>query len=195
LLREFSRRTTAALRAGLPLPLAAALPVLEPFLAENVAKEIRKDARVIAAAGEALRAGAAPGSERLAALLAEARAIDREFLGRVGEFPARIEIPYAAVEPIRRQRMQLGLGAAYRILGAWGDGRRLRSEFAPGELARTLEEMLRLYADETQALSQSVRLPGLLAPLRRRVAVRLRDAMLHAASSLARAAPAASQNG
>lgn len=195
MLREFSRRTTAALRDGLPLPLAAALPVLEPFLAENVAKEIRKDARVIAAAGQALRAGGAPGPDHVATLLAEARAIDREFLGRVGDFPARIEIPYASVEPIRRQRMQLGLHAAHRILGAWRDGRRLRTEFAAGELALTVHEMLRLYAEETQALSHSVRLPGLLAPLRRRVALRLREAMLRAASSLAAAAPAASQKG
>ena len=48
LLEAFSRRTTEALRGTLPLRLA--LPHLEPLLARNVAKEVRKDALVIARA-------------------------------------------------------------------------------------------------------------------------------------------------
>jgi hypothetical protein len=171
------------------------LPVLEPFLAENVAKEIRKDALVIEQAGEALREGAAPGPERVPGLLAAARAIDREFLGRVGDLPARIEISYARIEPVRRRRIEISLETAHRILAAWQGGRRLRAAFAPGELERKLFDMLRLYADETLALSHSVKLPRLLEPLRARVAGRLRDAMLQAASSLTGVAPAASQNG
>jgi len=58
------------LRAALPLRLA--LPALEPFLAENVAKEVRKDALVIRRAGEALAPGAA--REILAAARASVRA-------------------------------------------------------------------------------------------------------------------------
>jgi len=160
-----------------------------------VAKEIRKDALVIAQAEEALRAGATPGPERILQLLASARDIDREFLGRVGELPGRIEIPYARIEPLRRRRMELGLQAAHRILAAWKGGRRLRAAFEPGELEGMLMEMLRLYAEETQALSHAVKLPALLAPLRARIADRLRESMLRAASSLAKAAPAASQKG
>lgn len=195
MLRKFSRRTVEALRGSLPRPLAAVLPVLEPFLAENVAKEIRKDALVIEQAGEALRPGAAPASERVPALLAAARDIDREFLGRVGELPGRIRIPYERIEPLRRRRMELLLDVASRILGAWQSGRRLRSVFAPGELERKLLDMLRLYAEETQALSHAVDLPRLLAPLRGAVAERLRNAMLEAASALVARVPAASQKG
>jgi hypothetical protein len=55
--------------------------------------------------------------------------------------------------------------------------------------------MLQLYAEETQALSHAVRLPGLLAPLRERVAQRLREAMTRAARTLVRPAHAAGQNG
>jgi hypothetical protein len=193
LLREFSRRTTDALRLAPPLRLA--LPALEPFLAENVAKEIRKDARVIARAAQALAAGAPPGEAAARELLVEARNIDRAFLERVGAFPLRIRVPYERIEPLRLQRMRIGLETAYRALGAWRSGRRLRQGFAPGELEQRLREMLRLYAEETLALSDAVSLPRILAPLRRRLAERLRDAMREAASSLLRGAPAAEQKG
>jgi hypothetical protein len=169
--------------------------VLEPFLAENVAKEVRKDALVIRRAGEALAAGEPPGPGAARQLLAAARDIDREFLARIGGFPVRIEIRYDAIEPLRLRRMELGLDTAYRILEAWRHGRRLRAAFVPSEFERRLFEMLQLYAEETQALSHSVRLPGILEPVRERVAQRLREAMSHAARTLARAAAAAGQNG
>ena len=161
-----------------------ALPALEPFLAENVAKEVRKDALVIQRAGEA----PAPGAAR--EILAAAREIDREFLGRVGSFPVRIEIPYDRIEPLRLQRIELGLDTAHRILDAWRHGRRLRETFTAGEFEHRLFDMLRLYAEETQALSHAVRLPAILEPVRERVAQRLREAMIHAARALA-----AGQNG
>ncbi|MDH4173192.1 MAG: hypothetical protein OEZ09_12590 [Betaproteobacteria bacterium] len=187
MLREFSRRTTAALRAALPLRLA--LPVLEPFLAENVAKEVRKDALVIRRAA----AGRTPGDAR--ELLAAARAIDREFLARIGDLPVRIEIPYDRIEPLRLRRIELGLDTAQRMLDAWRGKRRAREAFAPGELERRLFEMLQMYAEETEALSHAVRLPMLLAPLRERIAQHLREAMRQAARSLTRTAHAAGQNG
>jgi hypothetical protein len=182
----FSRRTVEELRAALPLRLV--LPALEPFLAENVAKEVRKDALVIRRAGES----PAPGTAR--EILAAARAIDREFLERLGGFPVRIEIPYERIEPLRLRRIELGLDTARRILDAWRQGRRLREAFVQGELERRLFEMLQLYAEETQALSHAVRLPRLLAPLRERVAQHLRDAMTDAARSLVQAPHAAGQN-
>jgi hypothetical protein len=70
----------------------------------------------------------------------------------------------------------------------------VRDTFAPGELERRLFEMLRMYAEETQALSHAVRLPGLLAPLRERVAQHVRDAMIDAARTLAQVPHAAWQN-
>jgi len=164
------------------------LPALEPFLAENVAKEVRKDAMVIGRAATALAAGERPGPGAARQLLAAVRDIDREFLARVGAFPVRIRIRYEGIEPLRLQRIELGLDTAYRILDAWRGGGRLRQAFAPGELERRIFDMLQLYARETQALSDSVRLPGLLAPLRERVAQRLLEAMTHAARTLTAAA-------
>ncbi len=168
-----------------------ALRALEPFLAENVAKEARKDAMVIRCAGAALAAGTPPAPAAARQLLAAARDIDREFLVRLGAFAQRIEIRYERIEPLRLRRIELGLDAAYRILDAWRSGRRLRDAFAQGELERRLLEMLKLYADETLALSRSVQLPGFLEPLRERVAQRLREAMSDAARTLVRAAPSA----
>jgi hypothetical protein len=165
------------------------LPVLEPFLEENVAKEVRKDALVIRRAGEPQAAAAARE------MLAAARDIDQQFLARIGGMPVRIEIPYDRIEPLRLRRIELGLETARRILEAWRHGRRARAAFAAGELERQVFEMLRLYAEETQALSHSVRLPALLEPLRERLAQRLREAMSNAARSLTRTAHVAGQNG
>jgi hypothetical protein len=163
--------------------------VLEPFLAENVAKEVRKDTLVIRRAG----AGRTRGDAR--EILAAAREIDRAFLARIGDAPVRIEIPYDRIEPLRLRRIELGLDTAHRILEGWRHGRRVRDAFAPGELERRVFEMLQMYAEETQALSHAVRLPGLLAPLRERVAQRLREAMIDAARTLTQAPHAAGQNG
>lgn len=163
--------------------------MLEPFLEENVAKEVRKDALVIRRAGEPQAAGAARE------ILAAAREIDQQFLARIGDLPVRIEIPYERIEPLRLRRIELGLETARRILEAWRQGRRVRASFAAGELERMVFEMLRLYAEETQALSHSVRLPALLEPLRERLAQRLREAMSNAARALTRTAHVAGQNG
>ena len=162
------------------------LPALEPFLAGSVAKEVRKDVLVILCAGEALAAGAPPGADAARQLLAAARAIDREFLARVEGFPMRIDICYDRIEPLRLQRIELCLNTAYRILDAWRHGQRLRDALSAGDAERRMFGMLRLYAEETQALSYCVRLPGLLAPLRERIALRLLEVMTGAARGLAR---------
>ena len=150
---------------------------------------------MIERAAWALATGAPPGPETARELLAAARVIDREFLGRVGAFPVRIDIRYEAIEPLRLPRIELGLDTAYRVLEGWARGRRLRETLAAGELERRLLEILRLYAEETQALSHGVRLPRILAPMRERIAQRLREAMLRAANSVARAAAVAVQKG
>ena len=183
LLETFSRRTTSALRTILPLRVA--LPRIEPFLDLNVAKEVRKDALVIERAAQALAQCALPGRDLVERILAEGRAVDREFLGDVARFPVRIEIPYARIEPLRRQRIERGLELAWRILDGWGRRRRLREILPREELEARLREILVLYAQETQALSHSVRLPGLLATLRDRLAKALLGVMQEAAAGLA----------
>lgn len=185
-MREFSRRTTEALRVGPALRLA--LPAIEPFLVENVGKEVRKDALVIRRAGEALTAGAPPGDDLTRELLSESRRIDREFLSCIAGFPVRIEIRYEAIEPVRRQRVELGLDTSYRILAGWRSGAALRDLFAPAELEGRVFELLRLYADEIRALSGSVRLPAIFTPLRRSLERTLGEAMTDAARTLARTA-------
>jgi hypothetical protein len=164
LLEAYSRRTTDALRASLPLRVA--LPHLEPFLALNVEKEVRKDALLIRRAAMALSAGAPAGAEVAAQLLASAREIDREFLARIERMPVRIEIPYAEIEPLRLRRIELALDTAYRVLEGWRRGRRMRQVFAAGDLEHRLRRVLELYAQETRRSAIRCACPGRSAAAR-----------------------------
>ncbi len=193
ILNAYSQRTTAALRATLPLRLA--LPHLEPVLALNVAKEVEKDTLVILRTRE-LATGAAPDwNELLPQLLQATKDIDRMFLARVGRFPVEIVIRYDEIAPIRARRMKLLHEAALRILHAHGSGHRLRSamrtSYSREEFAQLLYELFRLYAEETRSLSRSVRLPGPLAALRELIAQELLNVMLGVARPLAQEIAAA----
>ena len=184
MLEAFSARTVSALRGSLPLRLA--LPRLEQILKQNLEKEGRKDALLIRRAGEALAAGAPPGPDAARQLLDSARQIDREFVARLGRFPLRLEIPYARIEPLRLRRIGHGLELAYLILDAWRRRGRLRDAFSSEELERRLLEILALYCEETVALGDTARLPGLLAPVGERLASGLLGVMTAASRGLAR---------
>jgi hypothetical protein len=169
MLEAFSGRTTEKLRAALPLPLRVALPRLEPFLAANVAKEVRKDALAIRRAGEALAVGEQPGPGTAQRIFETTQEIDRDFLRTVGRFPVRIRIPYDRIAPLRLQRIERVFDLAYRILRAWRVGCRLRDAFGKEELEASLLKILELYVQESLALSHSVSLPALLEPVRERL--------------------------
>ncbi len=187
ILDAYSRRTTNALRAALPLRIA--LPHIEPVLARNVAKEMQKDALVIRRAGEALSAGLPPNGEALRRLLEATKEIDRAFLTQVGSLPLRIVIPYEEIMPIRMERIERLSGAAYRVLDAWqrqsGVRAAMQASYPRAELERLLLDLLQLYALETRILSRSVRLPMLLAPVRERIAQSLQGIMNDTAKRLA----------
>ncbi|HEV8095965.1 MAG TPA: hypothetical protein VGP71_09570 [Burkholderiales bacterium] len=184
MLEDFSRRTTARLREALPLRIA--LPALGTLLAQNVEKEIRKDSVVIRRAAEGLARGAPPGSATAHEILDATRQIDREFLQRVDPFPVHIEIPYERIAPPRLERIRRGLDLAYRVLDAWRRRRKLRDAFTRDEYERRLLGLLEVYAQETHALSHSVRLPALLAPLQHLLAERLQEIMSEVGARLAR---------
>jgi len=162
------------------------LPVLEPLLAENVAKEARKDALVVHCAAQALALGKAPAAEAAQRLLLEARDIDRQFLDRVAGIARELDVPYERVEPLRRRRIEQGLDLSYRILGAWRRGRRLRDVLPSEDLEQRLGSLLALYCEETAELGRGVRGSGALSVLRGRAAGRLREAMSEVATRLAR---------
>lgn len=187
ILNIYSQRTTTALRAALPLRLA--LPHLEPVLVLNVAKEVRKDTLVILRAHELAAETPAAWSEVLPQLLHATKEIDRMFLARVGSFPVEIVIRYEEIAPIRARRMKLLYDAALKVLAAHHGDLRLRgamhASFSRDELAQLLSELFRLYAEETRSLSRSVRLPGLLVPLRELIAQELLNVMLQVARPLA----------
>ncbi len=100
----------------------------------------------------------------------------------------RVVIPYDEIEPVRTKRIRYILEAAYRICNAWQVHPRLRDairaayERTDFELISCL--ILDLYAQETRALSRSVKLPTVLAPLRERAAKHLALVMSQAAGRL-----------
>lgn len=187
ILSTYSQRTTTALRAALPLRLA--LPHLEPVLALNVAKEVRKDTLVILRAHDLATENPAAWSDVLPQLLHATKEIDRMFLARVGSFPVEIVIRYEEIAPIRARRMKLLYDAAQKILAARRSDLRLRgamhASFTRDEFAKVLDELFRLYAEETRSLSRSVRLPRLLVPLREVIAQELLNVMIRVARPLA----------
>lgn len=189
LLEAYSRRTAAVLRACLPLPVA--LPWLDKLLLSNVAKEVRKDAHVIAAAVRAAQAGQPIDEALVVSLLQTARAIDRDFLAQARS-PLEIPVRYEAVNPVRTQRIRKLLDAGSRLGAVWSSRRKLRvalAEVFPGnELERLLFELMVLYAHETQVLGEAVRMPALLSPLRRRVLAGLFETMAKMAAALSREA-------
>lgn len=184
MLEAFSRRTTERLREALPLRIA--LPRLEPFLAANVAKEVRKDALAIRRAGEALAVGERPGPGTAQQIFEATQEIDRDFLRTVGRFPVHIRIPYDRIAPLRLQRIERVFDLAYRILREWQDGCRLRDALGREELEQRLLEVLDLYVQESLALSHSVSLPALLEPVRERLARGLHGVMNEVTVRLAR---------
>jgi hypothetical protein len=187
ILRAYSRRTIEALRAALPLRLA--LPHLEPTLALNVGKEVRKDTHVIHRAANCVAAGRVPGRDDLQQLYEASTPIDREFLDRSEAFPVGIVVRYDAIAPVRLMRIERLLGAACRILEAFqreaGLDAALRASISQADLERLLRELLRLYAEETQLLSHAVRLPKLLIPAREMIAQKLLHTMGEVADRLA----------
>jgi hypothetical protein len=166
--------------------LRLALPAIEPMLAENVAKEVRKDALVIRSAAQCLASGDRPGAMEADRLLADARDIDRDFLDRAAGLPLHLDIPYARIEPLRRQRIERGLDLAYRIMASWNGGGRLRDALPFHGLEQSLREMLALYCEETAELGRGVRTHGPISALRERAAGALRDTMADVARQLAR---------
>jgi len=159
--------------------------MIEPVLAENVAKEIRKDTLVIRSAAQCLASGKPPGAQEAERLLAQARDIDRQFLEGAAGLPLRLEIPYARIEPLRLRRIEQGLDLAYRVLEAWQHGGRLRDALPAPELERRLRDMLALYCEETAELGRGVRASGAISALRERAAGALRDSMHDVAQQLA----------
>ena len=187
ILNTYSQRTTTALRAALPLRLA--LPHLEPVLALNVAKEVQKDTLVILRAGEQVTESPPGASDILPQLLQATKDIDRGFLGKLGAFPVDIVIRYDEIGPIRSRRLKLLFDASVRLIAAC-DGRcrlrgALQTTFTRDEFRQLLNQLFRLYAEETRSLSRSVRLPRPLPLLRELIAQELLNVMLRVAQPLA----------
>ena len=187
-LKAYSARTVAGLRTRLPLQIA--LPYLEPVLALNVEKEAQKDRMTIRYAAAAVARGAAPQREIANEILESSKAIDAGFLQRVDQFPVRIRIRYEEISPLRLSRIRYVLDIAYHILSAWQERVRfrvaLRKCYPQSDFELLMNVIMDLYARETRALSRSLDLPALLAPVGARAAQYLSSIMADAGTRLAR---------
>ena len=150
---------------------------------------MKKDRLVILRARELMKTGPSDWNEVLPQLLQATKEIDRLFLARVGSFPVDIVIRYEEIAPVRTRRIKLLYDAALKILSARDRGLRLRdamqASFSRDEFAQLLDQLFRLYAEETRYISRSVRLPALLVPLRELIAQELLNVMIRVARPLA----------
>jgi hypothetical protein len=188
LLAAYSAHTVDALRGKLALRFA--LPYLEPVLALNVEKEARKDRIVIRHAHEAALHGRPPSREAAHELFVATKTIDADFLQRVDDFPVRVVIRYEEIEPLRTARIRYMLDTAYRMLSAWRHRvpfrTALRESHDQADFELVMNMIFNLYARETRALSRSVTLPAMLAPVGERAAQYIGTIMAETGMRLAR---------
>ncbi|MBI1424188.1 MAG: hypothetical protein GC149_12020 [Gammaproteobacteria bacterium] len=165
MLSEFCQRSAQSLNQRKLFRLM--LGPLRRFLESNVQKEIEKDRQVILRAASLVQADRFPTGQDVQYLLKLARDIDRGFLEQTSHLPVDIAIPYQDIEPIRQQRMQIILNESHQLLRDWRLHHGLRRTFAAvytaPQFAKLMFDVLHLYSLETKELSQSVRLPGIIA--------------------------------
>jgi hypothetical protein len=187
MLEAFSQRTVDGLKSY-PL-FKLALPPFQSFLDINVAKEVEKDRIVIARAGELQQSVTTPGPVDVTALLLEAREVDKSFLRKAAIFPVNIDIQYQDIERYRQQRIELLLQTSYRILTQWQGVSSFRTAvkklYTEKQYQDLLDNLLKLYANETRMLSRSVHIPSLLALARDSVTQTITSVMQQQAEALA----------
>jgi len=187
MMHEFSRRTAEDLAKS--MLFRRVLPPFRSFLDLNVEKEVDKDRLAIVAAAAAQRAGESPSDVDIGALLESARAIDEVFSRRASLFPVSIDIRHEVLEPIRRSRIELLVVTAHRVLAQWHETRRFRDAvaavYSEEQFRALLREILSLYGKETRLLSNSVRVPFVVAGARNTLARIIYAAMEDAGKRLA----------
>jgi hypothetical protein len=187
MMHEFSRRTTEDLAKS--KLFRHVLPAFHSFLDLNVKKEVDKDRLAIFAAAASQSAGESPGDVDIGALLESARAIDEVFFRQATLFPISINLRYEDLEPIRRSRIELLVVTAYRVLAQWEETPRFRGAvvtvYSEEQFRALLREILILYGMETRLLSNSVRVPFVVARARNTLAGIIHAAMEDAAEQLA----------
>ena len=160
-MREFSHRTTKALETHTLFRLSFLL--FRSLLEHNVQKEIAKDELVICHTAQILLADKPHEAVDRQALYKKSLEIDAAFLRRAALLPIRINIPYGAIEPVRKRRIDSLSLATYHLLERWHTHGRFRSavraQYSDPELRQRITEILHLYSLETQLLSSVVRLP------------------------------------
>ena len=184
-MREFSHRTTKVLETHTLFRLSFSL--FRSLLEHNVQKEIAKDELVIRHTAQVLLADKPAEAVDHQALYKKSVEIDSAFLRHAAFLPIRINIPYGAIEPVRKRRID-GLSlATYHVLERWHAHGRFRNAvsglYSNSELRQRITEILHLYSLETQILTETVRLPLNIG--RKTLTTQLLETMEHVGEDLA----------
>ena len=184
-MREFSQRTTKALETHTLFRLSFLL--FRSLLEHNVQKEIAKDELVIRHTAQVLLADKPAEAVDCQALYIKSLEIDAAFFRRAAFLPIHIEIPYGAIEPVRKRRIDSLALATYQLLERWHAQGRFRSavrdQYSNPELHQRITEILYLYGLETQILTRAVQLP--LQSSRDKLAAQLLETMERVGTDLA----------
>jgi hypothetical protein len=161
MMHEFNGQTLAALKHNAFFKLL--LPPFSGFLLNNVQKEIQKDHAVIEVACQSSRQQLPPGDQEILGLLQMAREIDRRFVRKTHIPSIGIQIRHEEIETIRAERMRLLLDGLYQILRQWekqpGLRKAVKAVLNRGQFHGLILKILFLYINETQLLSNSIKLP------------------------------------
>ncbi len=165
------------------------MPALSKFLDENVEKEIKKDSLAIKLIFNAYQLEKRVLPAEFESIIEKTKKIDQEFLARTRSLPLSLTIPYDKIEELRKKRMELIAKFVCTILHHWMDEESLydaiRLAFKKEEFRKIILKILHLYNLETEALSDTVRLPIFLKMAHKSISKALYNTMESVARQIA----------
>ena len=186
MMREFSQLTIDGLKSYTLFKLL--LPPFKSFIEINLEKELDKTQAVVICAVEAVRLSQPPDHTYTGQLLLQSRDIDQAFLRKAQSLSSAIQINYPEIDRIRQRRIELVIAATYQVLAQWQGKLRLRQAigglYSQHQFRSLLLEILNLYIQETQVLSNSVEIPRSLARFRDSLISTIHDVMHKVAGNL-----------
>ncbi|GAB4390593.1 MAG: hypothetical protein Kow0025_23700 [Thermodesulfovibrionales bacterium] len=160
LLRDFDSRSVAELKRHCPA-VRALMPFLADFREANIQKEADKDRLIIEKSAEAHLGGS--GGVDAEEIFEMTRDLDRAFVRKLSRARLSVRLDYEEIRPLRTERIALLSETVGRLLGGWDGSGALadaaRRAFTRKGLESSVFHILRLYSQETRALSRSMRLP------------------------------------
>lgn len=162
LMLAFSRLCVERLNNYLPLKIF--LSPFQGFLDANVGKEIEKDRLIIEHTAGVFERGRQRADIDLEGLFEMTVRLDSDFVRKLSNSFFSIDIRYAELEQVRKERITALAGMVYDLLSNWGHEasfpETVKSTYRKEDYREVLAGVLHLYNVETKALSNSITLHG-----------------------------------